>query len=98
MLNCIHYHFSNPCGKPAVTRVSHGWLCDGHFKQQQRSIPAKARKAQPVWRGALTDDNAIIADVIAQDKRAIREGNIVRVVRGALEPVVLRLLEPPTVH
>lgn len=78
---------------------THGWLCDGHWQQEQRSIPPNARKAQPRWRGLSNlSDAEIIADIIAQDKRAIAEGKVARIQRGAQDPVFLKLLEPPTVH
>lgn len=46
----------------------------------------------------LQIDEQIIADIIATDAAAIREGKIVIVKRGVYDPVRLRLLEPPTVH
>jgi hypothetical protein len=87
------------CGKPAFTKATNGYLCIGHYRQQQQSIPAKVRKAQPKWRGLVPQsDEQIIADIIASDKRAIENGTIVLVKRGAHDPIVLRLLESPTVH
>lgn len=96
---CIHsYRTADKCGKPVVAR-SHGWLCEGHYQQQQASAPAAPRKAQPKWKGLIPqNDESIIADIIATDARVIREGNVSIITRGAMDPVSLRVLEEPTVH
>jgi hypothetical protein len=100
MLNCIHSHFTpDRCGKPAFTRKTNGYLCIGHYRQQQESIPAKPRLPQPKWQGFVQQsDNEIIKDIISTDARIIADSKIVVIQRGALDPVRLRVLEPPTVH
>lgn len=100
VLNCIHSHFTpEKCGKPAFTRKTHGYLCIGHYRQQQESIPAKPRKPQPRWQGLVQPtDEQVINDIIASDAQAIAEGTVVVIKRGVLDPACLRVLEPPTVH
>lgn len=101
MLHCIDTNNPNTrCGKPAVTSKTHGWLCIGHYQQQQRNIPANPRLPQPKWNGqkVVESDVAIIRDILQVEKQAIAEGKVVQIKRGALEPVFLKLLEPPTVH
>jgi hypothetical protein len=89
------------CGRPAFTRRTNGWLCSGHYAQQQQSIPAKPRKHQPKWKGlvpAVETDEQIIASIIAAEKQAIEVGTVRQVKFGRLEPISLRYLEAPTVH
>ena len=90
-----------PCGKPAFTRRTHGFLCIGHYKAEQDSIPAKPRQPQPRWKGlqpVVQDDVEIIADIIATDKQAIAVGKIVSYKFGKFDPVYLRVLAAPMVH
>lgn len=96
MLNCIDSHFTSaPCRNPAFTKRTHGFLCAGHYRQQQESIPAKPRLPQPKWIGLVQQtDEQIIEDIITSDLKAINTAKRVTVIqRGAVDPIYLTILE-----
>jgi hypothetical protein len=100
MANCIHVvAFNGPvpvaCNKP-VFKKSHGWLCVGHLRAQQNSIPPAPRKPQPQWIGLqylYASDEKIIADIISSDAKSIAAGTVRSVQFGSVEPIYLRYLE-----
>jgi hypothetical protein len=102
---CVHgefYTLGTRCGRPPFTRRTHGWLCHGHYRDQQETIPPKPRQPQERWKGwqaarPLTDDQ-IIAEILATDRALIAAGKVVTITRGRTDPVQLRLLESPTCH
>jgi len=92
---CIH-DFPEPCKRVAYNAKTSGWLCKDHYYKMQNSIPPKPRQEQPKWKGlvpAFQTDEEIIADIIATDAVSITLGKVVRIKRGTVDPVCLRILE-----
>ncbi len=93
-LVCIHSEGARQCQKPAFTQRTNGWLCLVHYRQQQLSMPAKPRLPQPRWKGLpLTNDDDIVADIIATDRATLGKGKIVPVRFGSVEPSYVRYHE-----
>lgn len=102
---CIHADtpFNDPdvvCGSLIYIRF-HGWLCLGHFRQQQYSITRPARKPFEMFKGYFNSktDNQLVAGIIASDAEIIRKaraaGHIVSHRFGALDPVYLQIHNVP---
>ena len=97
---CVHkdtlFVASAPCGKPAITRIPHGFLCQEHLDAHERSLE-QARQARIV-RKYRDMDSELVQGIIATDRKAIAAGKRVRVRFGSLDPSYVEYLEPITVH
>lgn len=98
---CVHANtaFNDPevwCGQ-AIFRRFHGWLCLGHFREEQYRIPQPARKPWEAYKGYVPNlsDDQLVSSIIQQDSAAIRAareaGDIVRYRFGSLDPVYLQV-------
>ncbi len=101
---CIHSetNYTDPeliCGRRALLRVTHGWLCPPHYTAQQKAIPEKPRLPQQKWNGyakvQILSDSLIVKDIITTDAAMIaeakQEGRLKRIQCGVngFEPLYL---------
>lgn len=104
---CVHADtsFNDPsvsCGA-AIHKGYHGWLCVGHYRAEQMSIPKAPRIPWQPYKGLVPKfqtDEQIVADILRTEADLIGQayrgtGNrIIRRVRfGAIEPEYVQYVE-----